>query len=88
MRSRDLGQNIPALWFNALILDKVELSNTLGNYSYLQWNCPYIFSSKWLYLPNAQVKDPPFLVARVIYTRGLSKAIVAIKTDNYNVDKW
>ena len=72
MSARDLGQNIPALWLNALILDQVELSNTLSNYSYLQWKCPYIFSSKRLYL--SKVKDPPVLVARVIYTRGLSKA--------------
>ena len=74
MRARDLGQNIPALWLNALILDQLELYYTLSNYSYLQWNCPYIFSSERLYLSNAQVKDPPVLVA--------------IKTANYNVDKW
>ena len=74
MRARDLGQNILALRLNALILDQLELYYTLSNYSELQWNCPYIFSSERLYLSNAQVKDPPVLVARVIFTRGLSKA--------------
>ena len=43
MRTRDLGQNVPDLRLNALILDQLELYHTLSNYSYSVKLSIYLF---------------------------------------------